>query len=120
MIEADKRKAVFLLHQEGMAAREIARRLHLGRNTVNAIIAQAGQMPEVSRALKQPIDAQLLQHLFDDCQGWIQRVHDAGLGIISWPITDASEVEALQRLDPDPSSRAHRSGGASDRNFRGC
>ena len=29
MIEADKRKAVFLLHQEGMSINEIARRLHL-------------------------------------------------------------------------------------------
>jgi DNA-binding transcriptional regulator LsrR (DeoR family) len=76
MIEADKRKAVFLLHQEGMAAREIARRLHLGRNTVTAIIAQAGQMPEVSRPIKQPIQPELLQRLYDECEGWVQRVHE--------------------------------------------
>ena len=44
MIEADKRKAVFLLHQEGMPLREIARRLHLSRNTVGVIIAQGGQL----------------------------------------------------------------------------
>ena len=43
MIDADKRKAVFLLHQEGMGGREIARRLGLGRNTVRRIIALGGR-----------------------------------------------------------------------------
>jgi len=38
MIEADKRKAIFLLHQEGMPLREIARRLHVSRNTVAAVM----------------------------------------------------------------------------------
>ena len=42
MIATDKRKAIFLLHQEGMAVREIARRLGLSRNTVRAIIRQEG------------------------------------------------------------------------------
>ncbi len=32
---------------------------------------------------------------------WIQRVHDAGLGIISWPVTDTDEAEMLQRLGLD-------------------
>lgn len=45
MIVTDKRKAVFLLHQEGMAVREIARRLALSRNTVRAIIRQEGTTP---------------------------------------------------------------------------
>ena len=47
MIEADKRKAIFLLHQEGMPLREIARRLHVSRNTVGVVIAQGGQLPEL-------------------------------------------------------------------------
>ena len=76
MIEADKRKAIFLLHQEGMPAREIARRLHVSQPAVQTIIAQAGQMPEVVRTLKQPIDPELLQRLFNECEGWIQRVHE--------------------------------------------
>jgi hypothetical protein len=46
MIVTDKRKAVFLLHQEGMAVREIARRLALSRNTVRAIIRQSGTTPQ--------------------------------------------------------------------------
>ena len=45
MIDADKRKAVFLLHQEGMGARELSRRLGLGRNTVRRAIALEGGRP---------------------------------------------------------------------------
>ena len=37
MIDVDKRKAVCLLHKEGMGGREIARRLGLGRNTVRQV-----------------------------------------------------------------------------------
>jgi plasmid maintenance system antidote protein VapI len=44
MIEAVKRQAVFLLHQEGMSAHEIARRLKLSRNTVHEIF---GGQPEI-------------------------------------------------------------------------
>jgi len=76
MIDADKRKAVFLLHQENMPAREIARRLHLGRNSVAKIIAQAGQMPKLSRSVQPSIDPDLLRQLYRQCDGWIQRVHE--------------------------------------------
>jgi orotate phosphoribosyltransferase-like protein len=48
MIEADKRKAIFLLHQEGMPLREIARRLHVSRNTVAVVIAQEANCPSWS------------------------------------------------------------------------
>ena len=37
MVTTDKRKAIFLLHQEGMAEREIARKLGVSRNTVQTI-----------------------------------------------------------------------------------
>lgn len=76
MIEADKRKAIFLLHQEGMSAREIARRLAISRNTVGVIIEQGGQMPPTVRAPKQPIDPELLRSLYEQCDGWIQRMHE--------------------------------------------
>ena len=55
MIEADKRKAIFLLHQEGMGRNQIARRLRISRNTVRAIIAQKGEMP-LSHARRQDPD----------------------------------------------------------------
>jgi glycerophosphoryl diester phosphodiesterase len=32
---------------------------------------------------------------------WIQRVHDAGLGIISWPVDNPAEIDSLQRLGLD-------------------
>ena len=76
MIEADKRKAIFLLHEEGMPLRQIARRLHVSRNTVAVVIAQGGQLPKLVRSPKQKIDAQLLQRLYEQCGGWIQRMHE--------------------------------------------
>jgi len=46
MIKADKRKAVYCLHEEGMGVREISRRLGISTTTVTSIIAQKGEMPE--------------------------------------------------------------------------
>src|SRR5213082_2865504 len=76
MIEADKRKAVFLLHQEGMSIREIARRLQLSRNTVRTILKQQGEMPTYRRKHKVRIEAELLERLYRECHGWAQRVHE--------------------------------------------
>src|SRR5204863_201931 len=76
MIEADKRKAVFLLHQEGMSIREIARRLQLSRNTVRTILKQQGEMPTCRRKHKVRIEAELLERLYRECHGWAQRVHE--------------------------------------------
>jgi DNA invertase Pin-like site-specific DNA recombinase len=59
MIDADKRKAVFLLNQEGMGVREIVRRLGLGRNTVRRAIALGGAIPAVMRREKQPLSTPL-------------------------------------------------------------
>jgi len=76
MIEADKRKALFLMHQEGMSIKEIVRRFHIGPNTVRAIIRQQGEMPVPARRSKINIDTELLQRLYQDCDGWIQRVYE--------------------------------------------
>ena len=76
MIATQKRKAIFLLHQEGMSAREIARRLGVGRNTVRAIIKQEGATPHLEHADKQRIDPDLLRRLYAQCDGWIQRMHE--------------------------------------------
>ena len=75
MIEADKRKAIYLLHREGMSEREISRRLEVSRNAAHAIIAQQGAMPVVERE-KQQIDEELLRRLYRDCSGYAQRVHE--------------------------------------------
>ena len=76
MIATDKRKAVFLLHQEGMSAREIARRLDLSRNTARTIIRQEGATPMRPRADKQRLDVALLRRLYQECQGRMARVHE--------------------------------------------
>src|SRR3990170_450007 len=76
MIEADKRQAMFLLHQEGMSRREMARRFGVSRNTVRAVIENQGQMLAATRRDKIQIDADLLGRLYQECDGWIQRVHE--------------------------------------------
>ncbi|HWT81549.1 MAG TPA: helix-turn-helix domain-containing protein, partial [Candidatus Methylomirabilis sp.] len=77
MIETDKRKAVFLLHQEGQPVREIARLLGLSPNTVKLIIQQQGAPPPSHpRADKQQLDVELLRRLYQQCQGWVVRVHE--------------------------------------------
>ena len=74
MIEPEKRKAIFLLHQEGMPVREISRRLGLGRNTVRRIIAQEGRVP--ARTFTPGVDPDLLRQLYTECNGYVQRVFE--------------------------------------------
>lgn len=76
MIEAEKRKAIFLLSQEGMGAREIARRLGISRGAVRAIIRQRGAVPISTRTDKIRIDPEILRRLHVECDGWKQRVHE--------------------------------------------
>lgn len=76
MIEPEKRKAIFLLHQEGMGMREIAQRLDVSRNIVREIIRQRGEVPARVRRGKIQLDEGLLRRLFAECEGWRQRVHE--------------------------------------------
>src|SRR5207237_10693987 len=76
MIVADKRRAVYLRHQDGMSLREITRRLHLSRNTVRAILKQKGEMPLGPRQDKIRIEEDLLRRLYAECQGWMERMHE--------------------------------------------
>ena len=98
MITTDKRKAVFLLHQEGMSWREIARRLALSRNTVRAIIGQAGVMPQPTYADKQRIDPELLRRLYQQCDGHIQRVHEKLLEEEAIPVKYSTLTWMLREL----------------------
>src|SRR5205809_388847 len=76
MIEADKRKAIYLLHQEGMSLHEIARRFGISRNTIRAVIQNKGEMPVSTRRDKTKIATDLIERLYQECDGWIQRVHE--------------------------------------------
>ena len=76
MIDVNKRKAIFLLYNEGMGIREISRKLRVSINTVRKIIDQKGQVPETTRRDKIHIDPGLLQKLYKKCDGYAQRVHE--------------------------------------------
>lgn len=76
MIEADKRKAIYLLHREGMSLKELVRRFKLSRNTVRAIIRKEGEMPVSNRRDKIRIDRDLLERLYQECEGYVQRMHE--------------------------------------------
>ena len=74
MIDVEKRKAVFLLHQEGVSIRQISRQLRLSRNAVRRIIAQSGQMPQSIRRPLLTLDPELLRQLHQECHGYAQRM----------------------------------------------
>lgn len=76
MIEADKRMAIYLLHQEKISLKEIVRQFNLSRNTVRAIINQQGKTPLSTRRDKVQIDLDLLVRLYGECDGYIQRVYE--------------------------------------------
>ena len=76
MIDQDKRKAIYLLHTEGMKIRAISRQLRVNRNTVRDIIEQEGLSPQTIRADKIQIEPDLLLKLYGKCRGRIQRIHE--------------------------------------------
>jgi len=76
MIDANKRKAIFLLYNEGMGIREISRKLKVSTNTISNIIKQQGRIPEIIRQDKIDIDTELLQKLYAKCDGYVQRIHE--------------------------------------------
>lgn len=76
MIDPDTRNAIYQLHLTGMPLLEISRQFKVSRTTVRKIIRQQGVMPRTVRNDKICIDPDLLQHLYQQCDGWIQRVHE--------------------------------------------
>jgi len=110
MIEPDKRKAIYLLHQEGMGVREIARSLKISPNTVTTIIAQKGEMPQSVRKDKTKIDPDLLARLYGECQGRAQRIYEKlteeeGVSVAYSTLT---QILREQGLGKNPSKRSHR------------
>lgn len=99
MIDAQKRNAIFLLHQEGMSAREISLRLHLGRNTVRRVIAQQGRALErAAKSLPAGLDPELLRRLHLECDGYIQRVHEKLREEHGVPITYSTLTRWMRKL----------------------
>ena len=61
MIAPDKRKALFLLHQQGLSIRQIARQLGVSRQAVRRAIAQQGEPPR--RRFVPPLDPELVRRM---------------------------------------------------------
>jgi transposase len=76
MIEPDVRNAIYQLHQQGMSLREISHRLQVSRNTVRRIVKQQGKSARRDRSDKKQIDPQLLERLYRECDGRMQRIHE--------------------------------------------
>lgn len=76
MIGPDKRKAIYLLHKEGMGIREISRQMNISTNTVRTIISQEGKLPQTTRSDKIDIDTQLVSRVYLKCNGRVQRTHE--------------------------------------------
>jgi transposase len=74
MIEPDKRKAIYLLHKEGMGIRALARQLNVSRKAIRDIIELKGEMPSLTSKAKVTVDPELLRELYADCDGRRQRV----------------------------------------------
>ena len=91
MIETDKRKAIYLLHQQDLSGRQLARQFGLSRNTIRQIIALKGELPVIDRKDKKQIDPELLRRLYEQCQGRVQRV----AGIAGSTILGSGEVALI-------------------------
>jgi len=59
-----------------VSLKQIVRQFKVSRNTVRMIIKQQGRMPLSTRRDKIRIDEELLNRLYQQCNGWIQRVYE--------------------------------------------
>jgi transposase len=76
MINADKRKAIFVLYQEGKRKKQIARDLRLDPKTVRKIVADNGELSQRLRRDKVKVDQDLLRKTHEQCEGYLERVRD--------------------------------------------
>ena len=98
MIEANKRKVIFNLHEFGMTIRDIAKRFAVSRNTIRAVIAQRGEVPLIAAKPKVDIDKELLQALYAECEGKIQRMHEKLTEEMQIDIKYSSLTRRLRKL----------------------
>ena len=104
MIDADRRNAIYQLYKEGMAKREISRRLSVSLQTVRSIIAQKGVMPVSVRKDKISVDKALLRRQSSNPSPHLQLLtgsRSVTVGNQSITLTDA-EFELLSVLVKHP------------------
>ena len=76
MIEAEIRKAIWLLFENGMSRSDIAARFKLDRKTVSSIISLRGEIIPHQRKDVIEVNENLLRETYENCDGWLQRVHE--------------------------------------------
>ena len=76
MIDPDVRNAIYQLHRAGQSLRQISRQFRVSRHAVREIVRQEGAVPQTVRKDKIQIDPELLRRLYQQCDGWLQRVHE--------------------------------------------
>lgn len=76
MISAQKRKAAYTLYQEGVGIRKISKSLKISVNSVRKIITEKGEMPDTVRKDKIEPEPELIEKLYRECNGYVQRVHE--------------------------------------------
>jgi hypothetical protein len=111
MIDVNKRKAIFLLYNEGMGIREISRNLMVTTNSVSKIIKLEGNLPDTIRHDKIRVDPELLRKLYTKCNGYVQRIHEIltqekglkiGYSTLTRNIRDLDIGQKNQRCDRVP------------------
>lgn len=107
MIEPDMRNAIYQLHLAGVPLRQISRQLKVSRNTVRAAVRQQGAMPQTVRKDKIQIDRELLERLYRQCDGWLQRVHEKLLEEEGIQVSYSTLTRLVRELELGK-SRKHR------------
>jgi hypothetical protein len=111
MIDADKRQAALTLFESGKSKKRIARLLELDIKTVRKIIRRSGSNDSVKpRSDNIDVDDELLRKVYQDCEGYRQRVHEVlseehGLEIAYSTLTRKIREAGLGRKAPARSSR---------------
>jgi hypothetical protein len=59
-----------------MSLREISRCLNVSRNAVRKIVRQQGKLVHRERSDKLQLDTALLERLYQECDGWVQRIYE--------------------------------------------
>jgi transposase len=106
MIDPDTRNAIYQSHLAGTRLREISRQFKVSRNTVRAVIRQQGAMPQTVRKDKIQIDPDLLERLYHQCDGWIQRVHEKLVEEEGIQVSYPTLTRLLRELDLGKSPKA--------------
>ena len=105
MIEPDVRNAIYQLHLAGMTLQEISRQFKISRNTVRTVIRQQGVMPQTVRKDKIQIDPELLRRLYQECNGWAQRIHEKLLEEEGIQVGYATLTRLLRELEVGKSKK---------------